>query len=405
MPAGLWTCTPPVVTPASEEWATTRRAWLRALADACPDALGRVQATHPLDLPLARWLAGQGLAPYSFFLLRREGLVDQLEPEVARGLSRAFYSGALSEAVQHQEALSGVFNALEAAGVRFVLLKGLAIAHSVYPSPRCRPKGDLDLWIAPEDHETATSALAALGYRRRDKEDRPLSFIQRYDGEQQLIGERFGTGLIELQWPAIRGQWIHQVADVDHAAVRARCVPLEIEGTVVPVLASEDTLLHQIVHLGINHTFTFPWLRALLDIHLIVTRLGPDLEAVVARAREWRLATVSWTILSLARELMGTPVPETVLRALRPSRAQRALIARLDLERSLLERWDVTFEHRRFLVQLALIDRPRDGLRLLLRALFPKREWIEARYGVTGGIALWRERLLHPWRLLVGARA
>lgn len=378
--------------------------FLRAIATPSTTTLDAALRHHPLGESEARWVAQQGLAPYTFYLLRRHGLLDRLAPEVAANFQRSYYSGALIEAVQHEEAFERIFGALNSVPLPFVVQKGIALAHTVYPSPRCRLKGDLDLWIQPESHAEAVTILEGLGYHLRDKEDRPAAFVARYDGELQMVGSDVGAGLIELQWPAIRGQWIRRVARVDNDAIWRRRQQIQIEGHPIAVLSPEDTLLHLIVHLGINHSFSFPWLRALLDIHLLLTRLQPDLQVVAGRAVAWRLATVSWVVLRLCRQIFRSPLPEAWLDQLAPGAARVRLIDRLRLDEALLERWEGDYMHGRFVSQLALIDRPQEIPRLLARALFPEREWLEARYGVEGS-ALWRERLLHPLRLLVRARA
>ena len=49
--------------------------------------------------------------------------------------------------------------------VRFLPLKGLHLAHHVYPSPALRDMGDIDLLVRPADLCGAHEALARLGYR------------------------------------------------------------------------------------------------------------------------------------------------------------------------------------------------------------------------------------------------
>ena len=64
-----------------------------------------------------------------------------------------------------------------------------------------------------------------------------------------------------------------------------------------------------------------------------------------------------------------------------------------------------SYTYRRFVIQMLLTDRLRDAWRLVWRALFPEADWLRARYGAETFAAVWRERLLHPLRLLLSARA
>src|SRR5262249_35556323 len=49
-------------------------------------------------------------------------------------------------------------------GIRPILMKGAALAYTVYPEPALRPHADIDLLVAPADRERCTAGLAALGY-------------------------------------------------------------------------------------------------------------------------------------------------------------------------------------------------------------------------------------------------
>ncbi|MCZ7574887.1 MAG: nucleotidyltransferase family protein [Ardenticatenaceae bacterium] len=93
------------------------------------------------------------------------------------------------------------------------------------------------------------------------------------------------------------------------------------------------------MHLAINHSFGPPWLRGLLDVHLLIQEQLLQWEPVVARARAWRLATVVWVVLDLARLPPGTAVPDEVLAAVALPVGRRWVLGRLSLDRALLERW------------------------------------------------------------------
>ncbi len=377
---------------------------LHALLAPSTAATERWLTHHPLSPADAHWLIAQGLAPYLYFRLRQGKLLSLLPPETNTLLQQAYYAGALREAVQHREAISSVLAALNAAGAETVLMKGTALAHTVYPNPRCRLKGDLDLWLQVEQVQEGIAALEQIGYVQRHKESRPSSFRQRYSGEQQMMSDSPGSGLIELQWPAIRNEWVRLTTTVDHAGIWQRKHALTIEGQPTHIMAAEDLLLHLCIHLAINHHFGQPWLRALLDIHLLVQESAPSWEAIIERARRWHVATVTWTVLSLAHTLLGTPIPATVLTALAPSLARQRAIRTLHLEQALLEMRPGSYSHRRFLIQTLLVEHPSDILRLYTHTLFPDSEWLQARYNTTTRAGLWKARLLHPFHVLLTAK-
>jgi hypothetical protein len=378
--------------------------FLHALGDPAPDALSGWSASDGLDPSGVNWLQAQGLAAFAFHRLREAGVLARLPIDVQRGLQGAYYAAAGINAVQRRET-EAVLRALAVAGIETVVMKGTPLAYTVYAEPACRLKGDLDIWLRPAQLPAAMEALQPLGYAPRDKSDRPAAFVSLTGGEQQLFGRTPGTGLVELQWPALRGEWVRRAAAVNHDAIWARRVAVPIEGRSVWAMAPEDLLIHLCLHLAINHGFGELALRNLLDVHLVAVRLSPDWDAVADRAQAWRLATMLWTTLSLAVQLWGAPVPASVLAALRPGPARRRAIAALDLANTVLAMRPGAYSYRRFVIQMLLTDRLRDAWRLVWRALFPEADWLCARYGVETPAAVWRERMMHPLRLLTSARA
>jgi hypothetical protein len=378
--------------------------FLHALGSLSPDALPNWSAADGLDWSDVNWLQSQGLAAFAFHRLREAGILARQPTEVQRSLQGAYYTAAGINAVQRRETES-VLRALDQAGIETVLMKGTPLAYTVYADPACRLKGDLDIWLPPAQLPAAIAALQPLGYAPRDKSNRPAAFIALTGGEQQLFGRYPGTGLVELQWPALRGEWVRRAAAVDNAAIWARRIAVPIEGRSAWAMAPEDLIIHLCLHLAINHSFVESVLRNLLDIHLVASRLSPDWDAIVDRAKAWRLAAMVWTTLSLAVGLWGAPVPDSALAALQPGPARRRAIAALELANTVLTMRSGSYTYRRFVIQMLLVDRPRDAWRLVWRALFPETDWLQARYGADSPAAVWRERVMHPLRLLTLARA
>lgn len=67
----------------------------------------------------------------------------------------------------HQQLLTTTLAALSAIGVEPVLLKGTALAYSLYSDPVARTRGDTDLIIPLHEKERVHEALLALGFERK----------------------------------------------------------------------------------------------------------------------------------------------------------------------------------------------------------------------------------------------
>jgi hypothetical protein len=110
-----------------------------------------------------------------------------------------------------------------------------------------------------------------------------------------------------------------------------------------------------------------------------------------------------YSALWLARTLLGTPVPEGVLRELAPGAWRRRR-----LERALLGNGNALplgelGGRTKLALQLLLLDWPWRLPLIALRTLFPEGDWLRWRYGLGEGRRVWRQRLMHPLRFLANA--
>jgi hypothetical protein len=64
--------------------------------------------------------------------------------------------------------LEVVLAALTEAGLLTILLKGAALAYTLYPDPALRPMSDLDLLIHPQDLKQAVQVIQSMGYRKME---------------------------------------------------------------------------------------------------------------------------------------------------------------------------------------------------------------------------------------------
>jgi hypothetical protein len=331
----------------------------------------------------AEWLRGQELAPYAWRRLKETGYAGRLPASCATPLRGAYYAAA-GDAELHRRELTVALARLREHGVTPILFKGAALAHTAYPDPACRPMGDLDLWVTAEAMPSARAALASLGYTEHGKDDRPLAIQAQMSGEVQLVGRAAGQGLIELHWGAFAGEWLRRTAAVDHRAIFCRARAGQIAGCEAWTMAPEDALIQLAVHLAINHQMAYPGVRGLLDVALLARTETVDWLALAARAREWRVATATWLVLSLTESLLGLPGAEVAVAALAPFERKQAAIRRFVTAQSVLTGKDITGGPRRFAYQLVLVDRPHDAARLVGRTLWPERNWLRARYGTAG---------------------
>jgi hypothetical protein len=186
---------------------------------------------------------------------------------------------------------------LDAAGARWRLTKGAALAHLDYPDPAVRTFGDVDLVIHPSDWSTVFRLLSDSGYRRAAP-TLPGGYDARYgkgatlttaEGLEVDLHRRFAIGRFGV---TTRTEALFGSSDT-----------IELAGRAIPVLDPAGRLLHACFHATLGG---FRGLRAFRDVAQLVLVTGADWEATFEVARSWRAEAVvaraiaeSWDRLQL----------------------------------------------------------------------------------------------------------
>jgi len=336
--------------------------------------------------PLAAWLVRHDFAALGF------ASALPTDPELAAMLREAAV-GAAAGNLAHFETLDRIEQRFEAERLPMVLLKGAAVACSAYRDPSLRPMTDLDIWVRDDDMPRAVDHLRALGFRQEPGlPHRPGALQRRSCGELVFRHGRREHGLVELHYGAFQGWWIQRAAHPDTEALWRRAEPMG-PGRHALRLAAEDAILQTAFHVVVNQFGQAPF-RGLMDLAVLARAHRIDWDAVAERASAWRLATATWLVLDTANRLIGLPGCGATVTRLRPGPARCAALRGFVTPSALLSGRDLARKTRRHLFMLALVDRPRDGARLIGRTLWPEAWWIVARYGRPVG------RVEHLWGLV-----
>ncbi len=118
-----------------------------------------------------------------------------------------------------------------------------------------------------------------------------------------------------------------------------------------------------------------------MDIALLARHCSIDWDIVVQRARDWRVATALWLVLSLTVDLAGLGEAAEAAWQLQPAGLRRRLIGCFANTELLVMMRELSKSKWRYVFLLLLVDRGRDAVKLVFRALWPEHEWLIARYG------------------------
>ncbi len=196
--------------------------------------------------------------------------------------------------------------ALNAAGVVPLFLKGFALASTVYVSPADRPMADLDVAVPPADFATAAAILAKLGFE--EKIDRAMALGP--GRHAATFKDSTGARIVDLhqhvlsfsRWPgADDGFW-------------RRAVGFRLEQARALTLSPEDHLLHAALHGYAHHAAQTPF-RWIVDACRILDRAGDHYRwAVLAEeVRRQRCEGVMAAALDFLRTSFAARIPASVI--------------------------------------------------------------------------------------------
>jgi hypothetical protein len=130
----------------------------------------RATITQALVQPSFDWACfaaracAHGVAPLLCAHLHKLGVVDHLTPHARAVLQSAYYRNAARNTLLFR-VVADVLQACHRQGIAVIVLKGAALAETIYPHRAVRPMGDIDLLVQPEALEAMDDSLTALGYR------------------------------------------------------------------------------------------------------------------------------------------------------------------------------------------------------------------------------------------------
>ncbi len=364
-------------------------AWFVSLCAREPDAVFAhdllASAQQVRDWPAVADLAVRHRV--ATYVLRSSARADVPLPDAAREQLSGESLTAHAQVMLLESELKRVLGRFVANHIPVVVLKGPALARTLYAEPSLRPFSDLDLTVHPADDERAAVALTSSGYTEllHDADNsRPARTGQvpecgTYHRQFAGPGDRV---LIELHREPLQ----LGLEPVCEAERWDRAVPIPgLPGALM--LGLEDQLMQLSVHAhkhGFNRLIWFKDLDLLLRQH--TGRVNWTLVAEVAR-REGIQASVWWA-LQLTHAVLATPLPSAVAQ-LAPRRILQLLyaamwpVARVANLRGFVRRRAVQVylaeSWRGTLPSLVMMGRRRDRVRVLVEAFRQRRRTIRTK--------------------------
>src|SRR5581483_8960170 len=302
---------------------------------------------------------------------------DDIPRSICESLRTTLRQTILAASLAYRE-LGDVIAKCAREKIPIVVLKGAALAKTLYPEAALRPFGDLDLMLRREDAPRLRTALLSAGMKENDELAR--GFNESYLGEMAFFPRAVHGVALDLHWELVSPAYYRRRMSIEWFWQNTETA--SFGGYPTQVLNPTAQLVHLAVHAGLHHQdrLRLIWLY---DLALLIKRRGAEIDwrAADQFAQEATLARPICAILEQIQDWWSIELPREANHLFQPPR--------LDLhERMVYALTTTPFTEARTL--LDVLDTPgwNAKLRFAREQLFPNAAYMRSRYNMTNAALL-----------------
>ncbi|MBI5302883.1 MAG: nucleotidyltransferase family protein [Chloroflexi bacterium] len=330
----------------------------------------------------------ENMSALLYAALTRTGHLAQLPADLAKTLRLTY----LRANVAHWRTIALTQELLEwfdAAQIPVVLLKGAALSVTLYTDGALRQIGDLDLLIHDEDKTRVAALLHAHGFT--PLLDLTTGFREGLGSEQTYTRRGKHALTVDAHWHIINVPSYAQRTSV--AWFWERTLTTSFGARAATVLNWDAQLLHLAEHFVLHHQMRGT--RWECDLALVLAAHGNELhwDAILAAARQFRIAPALAAALTQVASVWGVAVPDAVGAQLAST---GNLASRVDMLAATAERPDILI-----LREGLSYRRWRDKVAYLFHFIFPSPAYMRQRYLIAHTSLV---PFYYGWRLILGAQ-
>lgn len=339
-----------------------------------------------------------GLVALLYYHLHRIDYDREVPQSIMGQLHNIYYSNLAHNILLSNE-LNKILNVFEKKRIPVIVLRGLAVAQTIYKNIALRTTVDFDFLVQKKDLCKVTKTLLESGFSSsqaglaRKEYSAELCFVKRLASR----GKSLPTIYIDVHQDITSSIRLKRIIKTDTEGVIRRAHPTRIENVNMLVMAPEDLLLH----LTLRHCFER--LIRLCDLtEVIKAKKGElDWQFLLERTKESRITSIMYYTLWYARQLLEAPVPEHVLKKLMPNWWRKSMLDALLSKAVYPDDSNSLFRGRKYFLQILMADRLIDVFLVLWTVMFPSSEWLAYYYGRPRAKKLYLSHLINLFTILL----
>jgi len=331
--------------------------------------LGDIRRRLSPDLNWAYFFAqarSEGVVSLVYKKLSEINGAESLIPEDTwRKLESSYYTVATRN-ISLSGKLTTILESFNQAGIEVIILKGMALLHTIYANTALRPMYDIDILIHGKDFPSVESKLKGLGYSNS------ASYPEDFHKDSMMV---------DVHWELMNVTRIKSRGRshcIDLNEVWNNSIAVEIDGEKARVLSPEyclmDLCLHLAFHHGLQGLMWFSDIARLIEHY----KNRMDWHKFIGKSIEYKIAKPVYYVLFYVKSVLGQDMPQFVLEGLRPKRQNLLEKKVFNLLLS-----GVPVENVRFLFTLSTMENWFDRLAFLKEIALPSPGVLTARYNIS----------------------
>jgi hypothetical protein len=344
-----------------------------------------------------------GVAPLLYHALHATDVPIPIPSPLWQTLQQEYYLTTAYNTLLYGE-LNRILTALQQEHIPIVVLKGAALANTLYPEIGLRPMADIDLLVPGEHLERAVQVVCSLGY---DSSEKRAGFGRAHMHHISLHNRLAHHSILEIHhdliiWesdcrpPSLDWFWsqsrVWPPAHKSYASEEG--VPPGHTGSLATItqFSPAANLLYLAAHITLQHGVAWSKLIWLYDIHLLLTHHADDIDYddLLTQARSLRWSAALHMALEQTQRCFGSPLPHGLLAALKAQCDPQAV-------RLVQQKASPTSSRTRNMLRELVLMSWQERISFMSAIIFPDPRYMRYRYNPDPP---WLLPLSYPYRWL-----